>query len=439
MILRVSPSVLSGVVQAPPAKSVMQRLLAAALLADGETWIHNPSEADDCTAALGVVAGLGAEIELGETSMRVLGTGGHLKPRSAVLETGESGLGMRLFGAIAALSPAPLRLAPTGTMSGRPMQPLVDALVALGADASWSAATDAPGLHIRSGLTGAHQAITVDGSISSQFLTGLLMALPVLPGPGETTLLVPALQSQPYVELTLEILEDFGIAIEVNEEMNRFVIPSGQTYRSGFETAVDGDWSGAAALLVAGMVAAEQEIEIEGLSGAYTQADEAIRGAILFAGGAMSGTDGGVKVARRPVRAFSVDLASSPDLFPSLAALAAFSKKPSTLRGIHRLRHKESDRAATLQSEFAKAGVRIDLDADQDTMTVHPPRNGQFTAARIDTNGDHRIAMAGALLGLGGAPMEIDGAECVAKSYPAFFDDLETLGAQIEWVSKNRK
>lgn len=443
MILRVSPSRLSGVVHAPPAKSVMQRLLAAALLADGDTWIHNPSEADDCTAAMGVVAGLGAEIELGETSIKVRGTGGRLQPRQPVLQTGESGLGLRLFGAVAALSASPVRLVPHGTMTSRPMQPLVDVLNRLGGEAIWANETsDAPGLSIRQGISGnvtmTAQAVQLDGGLSSQFLTGLLMALPCLEGQGTLTLHVEALTSQPYVEMTLEVLEDFGISVHADEALTRFDIPLGQTYRGGIETAIDGDWSGASALLVAGMLCADGEITVEGLAGQYTQADEAIRGALLFAGGAMSGTDAGVKVAQRPVRGFVVDLAQSPDLFPALAALAAFGKKPSVLRGIGRLHHKESDRAVVLQTEFAKAGIRIDLDAEADTMTIHPAKPGSLQAARIHPHGDHRIAMAGAILGCAGVPIEIEQAECVAKSYPAFFDDLEALGAQIDWVSKDK-
>lgn len=438
MILRVSPSLLSGEVQAPPSKSVMQRLLAASLLADGETWIHNPSESDDCTAGMAAIAGLGAEIELGESAMRVRGTHGQIQPRQSTLELGESGLGMRLFGVLASLSPTPLHLHASGSLAQRPMDPMVDMLNRMGGRTRWQSKGPEAGLHITQNIQVPSTPLLIDGSVSSQFLTGLLMTLPVLHGIHPIVLEVDQLKSKPYVEMTLEVLEDFGIRIDVNPDFTRFEIPLNQRYKGGFETHVDGDWSGAAALLVAGMLAADGEVTIEGLSGTYTQADEAIRGALLFAGGAMSGTEFGVKVARRPVRAFSIDLTDSPDLFPVLTALAAFGQKTSQMKGLHRLQHKESNRGVILQQELAKCGIDVALDSNRDELIVHPCQRKNLKAARIDAHGDHRIAMTAALIGIAGAPIEIQGAECVAKSYPAFFDDLEHLGGQIAWVSKNR-
>lgn len=433
MILRVSPSPLSGAVAAPPAKSIAQRLLAASLLVDGETWIHNPSESDDCTAAIALTAGLGAEIEMGETSLRIHGTGGRLSPRAEILEVGESGLAFRLFTAIAGLSPDPVVLRPSGSLASRPMDALVHVLIERGIKVS---SGPEPGdLIIQGPFPGGDHNLQLDGAISSQFLSGLLMALPV--AEGHTRIEVKDLTSRPYVEMTLEVLEDFGIRIDVSDDFSVFDIPGGQSYASGREMAVDGDWSGAAAIMVAGMLAAAEPISVEGLANQYTQADEAIRGAMLFAGGAMSGTDSGVQVAARPVRAFSVDLNPSPDLFPVLAALAVFGNKPSTLKGIGRLVHKESNRALAIAEEFARAGVQIDLKPETDEMVVHPAKKN-LKPARLNARGDHRMAMAAALLGLAGVPIEIDGAECVAKSYPAFFDDLETLGASIAWVSKTR-
>ena len=158
----------------------------------------------------------------------------------------------------------------------------------------------------------------------------------------------------------------------------------------------------------------------------------------MFAGGALSGIDGGIQVAKRPVRSFQVDLNESPDLFPVLAALAAFGKKPSTLKGIGRLIHKESNRAAAIQSTWEALGIRVELDADGDTMTVHPWGNSRPTELiKMHPHGDHRMVMALSVLAVGGsAPIEIEDAECVAKSYPEFFDDLETLGAILQIVRK---
>ncbi len=427
MILRVRPSMLSGTVFAPPSKSVMQRVVAGALLADGASMLHHPSESDDCTAALATAAALGAEIELGEDAIRITGVAGQLAPRTSEINVGESGLGLRLFTPMAALHPGELTLTGTGSLLQRPQSPLTGMLRALGATCT-TGAGGLPPLHVKGPLQSG--TIEVDGSMSSQFLTGLLFALPVCSGDSE--LIVKDLVSRPYVELTRAVLADFGI--ETTESEGRIQVPGGQTYQP-WEGVIDGDWSGASALLVAGMLAAETAITVDGLNTVYPQADEAIRGALLFAGGAASGTDEGVQVARRPVRAFNIDLTDSPDLFPVLASLAAFANKPSTLKGAHRLVHKESNRIQALQQVFEAAGIEVQHDTAADALVVIPRKGKEkVLAARIDAQGDHRIAMAAALLGLAGAPIEIVGAECVAKSYPAFFDDLESLGAVVQWV-----
>lgn len=430
MILRVRPSILSGTVFAPPSKSVMQRLIAGSLLADGASMLHRPSESDDCTAALGAAAALGAEIELGDDAIRITGVAGTIAPRTDSCDLGESGLGLRLFAPIAALHGGPVELTGSGSLMTRPQQPLPPVLEAFGV-ACTLAEGGLPPIRLNGPLQGGNA--VVDGSLSSQFLTGLLFALPAVAA--DSTLRVEGLVSRPYVELTLAVLEDFGIEIDASEE-GVYRIRGGQTYQP-WEGVVDGDWSAAAALLVAGMLAAETSITVDGLQNSYPQADEAIRGALLFAGGAASGTDEGVQVARRPVRAFNVDLTDSPDLFPVLASLAAFGNQPSTLRGAHRLVHKESNRIVSLQRAFEAAGIEIRHDEGLDALVVVPRKGKEkVLAARIDSAGDHRIAMAAALLGVAGAPIEIVGAECVAKSYPAFFDDLEALGAVVQWVKK---
>ena len=156
----------------------------------------------------------------------------------------------------------------------------------------------------------------------------------------------------------------------------------------------------------------------------------------MFAGGALSGIDDGIQVAKRPVRPFTVDLTDSPDLFPVLAALAAFGKKPSTLKGIHRLEHKESNRARRIAEAWAELGIQVELDENNNCMRIYPWAPAQRSAeVCIDSSGDHRMVMALSILGMAGnGTVEISNAECVAKSYPEFFDDLDTLGAQIQLV-----
>lgn len=403
----------------------MQRLVAGALLADGVSELHNISQSDDCTASLLVAAQLGAEIELGDGEVRITGTGGNLRPRVSELTPGESGLAGRMFTAIAGLSPEPLTVSAEKTLRGRPMSAFESAFNDLGAKLTCTEGTYP--VFIQPKLTGG--TCTLEGHTSSQFLTGLLFALPCGSQGSEITL--DETVSKPYIQLTLEVLSDFGIEYSASDDMRHFECKGNQTYQP-IQAVIDGDWSGAAALAVAGMLCADSAIEISGLDNVYTQADEAIRGALLFAGGALSGTDDGIQVARRPVRPFQVDLTESPDLFPVLAALAAHGKKPSILKGIHRLVHKESNRAQAIQAEWSKLGICVELNEMLDHMIVHPRPRHFAPSEVLHSHQDHRMVMAAALLGLAGEhPVEIEGIEAIAKSYPEFFDDLEVLGGKI--------
>ena len=168
--------------------------------------------------------------------------------------------------------------------------------------------------------------------------------------------------------------------------------------------AMDGDWSGAAFLLGLGLLCSPHHLTIEGLHSTYTQADEAIKGALLFGGCRLAGTEEGVQIFAGRPKGFTVDLTDCPDLFPPLAAMAVFAKKPSRLRGLHRLENKESNRGATIQKEWKKLGIGVELLVEEDTMLIHP---GKPSKGRMSTHGDHRLAMAAALLGAAGQGMEI--------------------------------
>ena len=430
MILRVLPSQLQGdTVWAPPSKSIMQRVVALATLADGTTMIRRPSESDDCTHALMMAAQLGADIELGDDAVAIHG---HfpLAPRDTTLTPGESGLGLRMFGMLAALHPDPLVMERSGSLLTRDVSGLSEALDAFGVKVE----NTAPGEHpvIDGPLTGGD--VTLDAAGSSQVLTGLLCALPH--AKGDSVLSLQGVVSRPYVDMTLEVLEDMGIRIDVLEDDpdERVLVLSiaGNQRAQGLDLTVDGDWSAAAFLLALGALCAPHHLNVEGLHSTYTQADEAIKGALLFGGCRLAGTDEGVQILAGRPKSFHMDLTDSPDLFPPLAALAAFGKKPSVLAGLHRLGNKESNRGKVIQSEWANVGIRVDLNEDDDTLTVHP---GKVQAGRMNSHGDHRMAMAAAIFGAAGAPVEIVGAEAVAKSYPSFFDDLEALGVDIQVIT----
>ena len=415
MNLTVHPSALSGRLVAPASKSHMQRLVAAALLADGESWIRNPSDAADCWAALSVAAGLGAEVEVGSDAVRIIGG---LNPRSDTLDIGESGLGIRMFSPVAALHDGPLTLRAEGTLKGRPMTALAEALTPAGVEVTLDQGH--PPITLRGPLRGG--SFHMDGSLSSQFLTGMLMALPR--AEGDSVLHVDNLQSRPYVDMTLDVLQSVGVSAH-HEDYRTFTIPGGQCVQA-FDQTVAGDWSAGAFLLVLAALAGDPFLEIDGLGNTPTQADQAVTGALLLSGAKLMRTETGIRVDRGRRKGFRFDATHCPDLFPPLAAYAAFCKGPSTIQGLHRLQHKESDRGEAIATEFAKAGIRVDLNAEDDTMIIYP---GHIQSATLDGRGDHRMVMAAAVLGLVGAPMDIIGIEAVEKSYPAFFDDLSEVGA----------
>ena len=417
MNLVAHPSALSGRLTAPPSKSHMQRLVVAALLAEGESWIRNPSDAADCWAALSVAAGLGAEVEVGSNAIRIEGG---LRPRTDTLEIGESGLGIRMFSSIAALHDGPLTLVADGTLQERPMHMVSDALTPAGVNVQLADGHAPVTLHgpLRGGE------FHLDGGLSSQFLTGLLMALPV--APSDSLIHVKDLKSRPYVDMTMDVMQSAGISLR-HEDHARFHVPGGQAY-TAFNQTVAGDWSAGAFQLVIAALTGDPFVEVDGLGNTPTQADQAVTGAMLLSGAKLMRTETGIRVDRGRRKGFRFGATHCPDLFPPLAAYAAFCKGPTTITGLNRLQHKESDRGEAIATEFGKAGIRVELKSEEDSMIIHP---GPVQSATLDGRGDHRMVMAAAVLGLAGAPIEIDGIEAVEKSYPAFFDDLSEVGASF--------
>ena len=274
-------------------------------------------------------------------------------------------------------------------------------------------------LTIRGPLSGGE--CDIDGSISSQLLTGLLMSLPV--AEKDSIVRVRNLRSKPYIDMTLEVLKDFGINVS-NENYEIFRIPGRQKYIAR-TWEVEGDWSGGAFLLVAGAI--NGNIKVNGLRTLSNQSDAAILSVLQDAGAPMKISGDTVEISKSDLKAFDFDATQAPDLFPPLVALASYCKGVSTIRGASRLIHKESDRSAALIGEFAKMGIRVD--AVDDSLVV---TGGQVTGARVDSHEDHRIAMAAAVAALGASgTVYIKDSHCVGKSYPLFFDDLRKTGAVI--------
>lgn len=415
MEITVHPSYLKGKIEAPASKSLTQRAIAAGLLAKGTTVIRNPSFCNDSLAAINMAGALGARITREHGSITVQ-TG--LRPVAPVtLHCGESGLALRMFAPISALLSDHVTLTGEGSLLRRPVNMIVEALSQLGVQAETSGGFLSVTLtgRLRGGM------VAIDGSTGSQLLTGLLMALPL--AAEESLIEVAYLRSRPYISLTLKLLEDFGIRVD-NTGFSRFVIPGNQEYHPR-EYRVEGDWSGAAFLLVAGALTGD--VTVGNLNVASLQSDRAIMRALHDAGCLLTETDEGVKAERSDLRAFDFDATDSPDLFPPLAALAAGCRGTSRIRGVSRLVHKESDRAGTITGVLDALAIRSGIEGDE--MLIE---GGTVSGGVVSSHNDHRIAMMAAVMAAGASGgVTIRNAEAVAKSYPGFFDDMSLVGAAI--------
>ena len=410
----VEPSGVEGKIKAPSSKSMTQRAIAAAMLAEGQTTIINPSYCDDSLAAMSIAVGLGAKVEPGTNELKITGCG---ELKETKLNCGESGLAIRMFSPIAALFPAEITMSGGGSLKKRPMLMIEDALGQLGVRCK-STGGFLP-LTIHGPVKGGN--LEINGSVSSQLLTGLLMALPLANKDSEIKVI--NLKSRPYIDMTIQILKDFGISIE-NSNYSQFHIPGNQCYKA-LEYTVESDWSGAAFLLVAGAI--NGHLDIEGLNSRSKQSDMAIIDALRKAGAFITIENNKIEVSKSELKGFEFDATESPDLFPPLVALAAYCKGETRIKGVSRLEHKESNRAATLKEEFAKLNVKIDI--DDDMMLI---QGGKVSGGKVFSHDDHRIAMAVSVAALGATgTVSIKDSQCVTKSYPEFYDDLRHIGAIV--------
>lgn len=399
-----------GTLTPPCSKSYAQRALAAALLTEEPVVLRNLEFCDDTRSAMRCIETLGATIE--QVDPTTLSIKGGLHPRGNRLDVGESGLSTRLFTPIAALCPTPVTIVGRGTLLSRPMTMMLDPLRQLGVTVR-----DNGGflpIEVCGPMRGGE--VEVDGAVSSQFITGLLLALPR--AGHDTTLHVHDAVSTPYLDMTLDTAQRFGIEI-CQRDYEEFYIPGNQRYGTTY-FSIEGDWSAAAMLLVAGATAGE--ITVRNVSMLSKQADTAICTALVRAGAAVINETDSVTAVHRPLHAFEFDATNCPDLFPALAALAAAAEGVSVIRGTSRLEYKECNRAEAICEEYGKLGIEVDL-SEEDVMKI---RGGAIHGARTRSHGDHRMAMSLAVAALrSDGAVTIEGAESVAKSYPRFFEDLE--------------
>ena len=441
MIAIIKPSEITGIVQAPASKSSMQRACAAALLSKGQSTIRNPGHSNDDRAALDIIARLGASIESGSGKLIIRSDG--IQPKAQQVNCGESGLSIRMFTPIIALGDQEMTINGEGSLLDRPMDFFDKILPKLGVEVH-SQKGKLP-ISVRGPLH--PRDIEIDGSLSSQFLTGLLMAYaawacgktgdghdPSMEDNRAVTIRVRNLKSKPYIDLTLDVMNQFGFPLPENRNYEEFRFSPGAGSKStSHEYTVEGDWSGGAFLLVAGAIAGA--VTIRGLSMTSTQADKAIMHALSGAQASFAIETKGIKIRRGNLKAFEFDATDCPDLFPPLVALAAHCNGETRITGADRLTYKESNRAISLQEEFGKMGVKIEVDGNVMKIFGEDGVRG----ARLHSHHDHRIAMACAVAALkGNGETTVDEADAVGKSYPDFYDDLKKMGADVSLNNKIR-
>ncbi len=421
MNITITPSPISGTIQAPPSKSSMQRACAAALITPGTTVIDNFGDSNDEKAAINIITKLGATINRTGNKMAITSNNfifqSPFPEKNIIVNCGESGLSMRMFAPIASLFNYDITFTGEGSILKRPMNffdevlPLLD--VQVHSNSGKLPVTLRGPLHPKN--------ITVDGSLSSQFLTGLLFAF-AKSCTAPVNITVKNLSSRPYIDLTISVLKDFGFHVE-HQNYEIFTIhPRSPLQSHSIKYTVEGDWSSASFLLVAGAIAGD--IKLIGADMNSCQADKDIIQALYDCGAEVTIHKKEITVKKNKLTAFDFDATHCPDLFPPLVALAAYCEGTTSIKGVNRLLFKESNRAIALKDEFKKMNVEVELDGD--LMTIKGSK--KIKGATVSSHHDHRIAMATAIAALEATGnTTIQDADAVNKSYPGFYKDLQSV------------
>lgn len=412
----VHKSEVKGRVRAPSSKSYTIRGLMCAALAKGESEIVHPLGSDDTLAAIKVLSQVGVRIHQEADLWRV--SGGNFSEPDTELFCGESAATLRFMTAICSLVPGKCQLTAGASLSPRPIKPLVRALRQLGVNCSCSGET-APvivdGGRLKGGIT------ELPGDISSQYTSALLFISPFAEE-GVTIRLTTPLQSKPFVLMTLECLRRFGIRVAFPEALNQFEI-SKQSYRPA-KYEVEGDWSSASYFLALGATAGE--VVVENLNPESLQGDKMLLDFLRDMGARLEVDKNSVVVRKSRLNALCADLSDCIDLLPTVAVLAALADGVSELTGIERARIKESNRVAAVKEGLQRMGVKVSEERNRLMVTGSAPKGSV-----IDSHRDHRIAMAFSILGLSCGETTINDAECVAKTFPQFWDILRSIGGEV--------
>ena len=423
-----------GTVTLPGSKSISNRVLLLAALCDGATEVHDLLSSDDTHVMLEALKALGCEVtETGVNQVRVVGLNGQLKTKSAALFLGNAGTAMRPLTAaltlMASTQGGSFAVSGVPRMHERPIGDLVDALRVLGGVVTDLGEPGYPPLRLGDGATHALNLtapIPVRGDVSSQFLTALLLALPLVAEQDVVIEVVGELISKPYIEITLKLLSQFGVQVQ-RDEWRRFTIPGGSRYRSPGKIHVEADASSASYFVALGALGATSGVTIQGVGLQSIQGDIRFIEAAAMMGADISGGDNHLHVKRGawPLKAIDLDCNHIPDAAMTLAAMALYADGTTTLRNIASWRVKETDRLTAMATELRKLGATVEEGADY--LCVTPPTDARaWRTAPIDTYDDHRMAMCFSLAALNPAdlPIRINEPHCVAKTYPDYFEDL---------------
>lgn len=411
-----------GVVNLPGSKSVSNRALLLAAMAKGETKLTNLLDSDDIRHMLNALTSLGVSYQLSDckTECTVQGLGGVFNTEQPLeLFLGNAGTAMRPLAAALCMGQGEYVLTGEPRMKERPIGHLVDALKQSGADVEYLENPNYPPLKIRAGqLSGGK--VSIDGSISSQFLTAYLMAAPMASGDTEITI-EGDLVSKPYIDITLHIMSQFGVEV-ANHDYQRFVVKGNQTYQSPGTFLVEGDASSASYFLAAAAIKGGT-IKVTGIGKNSIQGDIQFADALEKMGAQIEWGDDYIASSRGELRAVDLDFNHIPDAAMTIATAALFAQGTTAIRNVYNWRVKETDRLAAMATELRKVGASVV--EGEDFIEITPPE--QFTHAAIDTYDDHRIAMCFSLVALSDTKVTINDPGCTSKTFPDYFDKLKGL------------
>ncbi len=411
--------VLEGEITAPPSKAHTHRGLFAGLLSRGVTKIENPLPCADTEATASAISSLGASVEREERAWTVQSNGSP-RARANEIDCGESGVTLRFTIPIASLTGARIRLSGRESLMRRPVEPLAEAMNQLGVKvfADWDA------VRVEGGPPKGGR-VRIRGDVSSQFISGLILAAPMM-GEGLQVQLTSPLESRSYVSLTIECMKRHGIEVKSNDDTSLFEITSGQRYRPAVHH-VPGDYSSAAFTMSAAAITGSNLL-IRGLPQENSEPDSVVVEILSKMGVGTRYVTEGVLVEGGRLTGIDVDLRDCPDLGPVIAVLGCYADGETRISGAGRLRYKESDRLDAVTSELRSLGA--DIEETEDGLIASGPCS--LKAGIVHSHGDHRIAMALSVAALGAKDqVVIKGAECVSKSYPNFFHDLRSLGVEV--------